>query len=101
MYSKPNSRSALRTILRALIPYTRENLLLSFKPNQFFNELERNSSYSRKTLQNALSRAEKEGFVKRNGEIMRLTGKGKQLMRPYISRKLNKLDLRKTSHPSG
>ena len=90
MHSKPRSRSALRTVLRALIPYTRENILLSFKPNQFFNELERNSSYSRKTLQNALSMAEEKGYIKHSDEIIQLTNRGKQLMQPYIARELDK-----------
>ncbi|MEX0748735.1 MAG: CRISPR-associated endonuclease Cas2 [Candidatus Saccharimonadales bacterium] len=50
-------------ILKALIPYTRPNLLLSFTPNKFFNELEKHSKYKKKTLQSAYYRSVKSGLI--------------------------------------
>lgn len=85
-----HSRSAVRTLLKALIPYTRENLLLSYKPNQFFNELERSSGYSRKTLRNAANRASQKGLLRYEDGIPLLTNKGLHAMQPYIATKLAK-----------
>ena len=61
--SRPlREQSALSFVLRAFIPYTRENLLLSFSPNRFFNELDRTSNYSKKNLQQAYYRAKEHGY---------------------------------------
>lgn len=70
------------------MPYTRENLLLVYKPNKFFNELERSSQYSRPTLHNALWRAQKQGLIERENQIIRITEKGLQKIQPYTAKKL-------------
>lgn len=68
--------STFHILLRALVPYTKENLMLSFKPSQFFSELEKTTGSSRKSLQTAMSRAVKEGFVERDSGVPVLTPKG-------------------------
>lgn len=68
--------STFHVLLRALMPYTKENLMLSFKPSQFFSELEKTTGSSRKSLQTAMSRAVKEGLVVRDGGVPVLTKSG-------------------------
>lgn len=77
-------------VLLGLIPYTRENLQLAFKPNAFFNELERTSSYKRATLQSALWKAKQRGLVKREGKLITLTAKGLAGVQPFVAQKLGK-----------
>ncbi len=88
--NRMRSQSALVSVLKALIPYSQENLMLSFKPNQFFNELERSSSYKKKTLQTALWRAKQQGLIKRDGKLVQLTNQGLELMRPHTGTRLDK-----------
>ena len=84
----PRKHSALVFILKGLMPYSRENLMLSYKPNQFFNELEKQSGYSRKALDEAIRRAKHKGLIiKTNGEL-RLTKLGQRQARPYVATRL-------------
>lgn len=90
MSNRMRSQSAKVTVLKALIPYSRENLMLSFRPNQFFNELDRSSAYNKHTLETAMWRAGREGLIKREGKLVKLTAKGLKLMQPYMAAKLGK-----------
>ncbi len=80
-------KSAIVYILKALIPYSRENLNLAFKPNRFFDELERTSGQKRKTLQTAYYRAHNEGLIQ-NQNVLTLTGWEKVL--PFVAKTLQK-----------
>ena len=85
---RPRQKSALVFILKAFIPYSRENLMLSFKPNHFFNELEKVSRYERPALKQAFRRAQDRNLLTR-ANSPRLTKKGLRTLQPYISEKLN------------
>jgi|SRR3989344_4999947 len=81
-------QSALLFVLKGLLPYTRENLLLAFKPNAFFNELEKISYYKRKNLENALRQAERQKLVERDDRIIKLTQLGERTIRPFVAEQL-------------
>jgi DNA-binding transcriptional regulator PaaX len=85
-YEKP--KSAVKHILLALVPYTRENLQLAFHPNQFFNELERISGYKQASLRTAMWKAQKRGLIEREGKLLKLTAKGMADVQPYVGKKL-------------
>lgn len=83
------SNSALRHILLGLVPYTKENLALTFKPNKFFNDLEKLSNKSRYTLRNAYYDAEKQGLIEVDYVgIPRLTNEGRAKIKPYQAKTL-------------
>src|SRR5436190_22049908 len=84
---RTRQKSALILILKALLPYSRENLLLSFSPNRFFNELEKTSSYKRKSLEETFRRAQKRGLVKKSAKTARLTNLGQQTVAPYVAKR--------------
>lgn len=50
-------------VLKALLPYTRPNLLLVFTPALFFAELTKHSKYKKSTLQSAYYRSIQRGLV--------------------------------------
>ena len=56
--------------MRAFIPFTEENLLLSYKPNQFFNRLDyldklvQITEANRQTVQSTISRAKRAGLLR-------------------------------------
>lgn len=80
---------ALVYVLKALLPYSREGMLLAFKPNRFFNELERLSGYPNKTLRNAYQRGAKSGLIQANPrKAPRLTARGRDRLQPFIATKL-------------
>lgn len=85
----PKPKSALIFVLKGLIPYTRENLMLAFRPNQFFNELERISNLKRQALEQATRRAIEQGLIEeaRNRQL-KLTELGKRRVLPYVAEKL-------------
>lgn len=87
--SEPRQDSALRTVLRALVPYTKENLQLSFSPNKFFNELEKKSGYKRGTLKNAVTEAEKLGLIIREERLITITTRGIEQIKPFVPTKLS------------
>lgn len=72
------AKSPAAQILLALIPYTKQNLSLSFSPNKFFNELERNSNL--KTTKNSFRtnyyRLVSGGYIDTTHQTPKLTGKG-------------------------
>lgn len=81
-------QSVLRATLRAFIPYTQENLLLSFKPHSFFNYLdylEKQTGAKRKTISATISRAKRNGLIKVNSDGTMVTtwrGKMKLSLKP-------------------
>lgn len=75
---------ATRYILEAFIPYTKANLLLAFKPSQFFNELEKKSGQKKRSLETAYYRSIKKGLVELdNNRIPRLTERGRRKAQLY------------------
>ena len=85
-YRRKNS--ALLFVLRALIPYSRENLMLSFRPHQFFNELEKNSRYNQQTLKYAFWQAKHQNLVRETKNQPRLTKQGLEIVKPYLAKVL-------------
>ena len=81
-------RSALEYVLLALIPYTKANFKLAYKPNQFFNDLELASRYKRKTLQNALSHAKNKGLISVTFDGIELTAAGRKKVKRFTGVKL-------------
>lgn len=74
-------------VLRALVPYSRQNVLLNYKPRQFFKELEHISGYSEPVLKTALWRARQSDLVS-DDPIPQLTRRGLQKVEPFVARKL-------------
>ena len=63
--------------------------MLSFKPNQFFNELERISNYKKRTLEEAARRAREKGLIEEaRNQQLRLTALGRRRVLPYVAQKL-------------
>ncbi|MBC7943495.1 hypothetical protein H7X68_03300 [Candidatus Saccharibacteria bacterium] len=87
--NKTNKKSALTYMLLAFVPYTRQNLLLSFRPNQFFNELEKTSGHSTTTLRTTFSRAKKDNLITLDNDQVSLSLKGRQIIQPFIAQDLN------------
>lgn len=87
MHNAKKPRSALTCVLLALIPYSRQNLLLSFKPNHFFNELERASGYRQGSLRTAYKRGKNRGLIDISNPS-KLTKKGLREVQPFIAKKL-------------
>jgi len=78
-------------VLKAFIPYSKENLKLSFKPRLFFNELEKKTRVKERTLRSAYRRAINKGFIEvDNDNIPRLTKKGRLKLKPYAPSRLGK-----------
>jgi len=80
--------TTLEYVLLALVPYTKPNMELSFKPNRFFNELERISRSNRATLNSTISRAEKQGLITRKKGVPILSNRGLQRIRPLTAKTL-------------
>lgn len=74
-------------VLKGLIPYTRENMLLSFRPGRYFDELEEVSGYPKQTIKTAYYRAKKSGYIEK-GTSSRLTNLGNQKLQPFLAKKL-------------
>ncbi len=84
--------TAMRYVLESMIPYTRANIALAFRPNTFFNDLERidrKREYSRNTLRVAYYRAKRERLIAFD-ELGRveLTEAGVARLRPWEPKKL-------------
>lgn len=77
-------KSATHYTLAALIPYTEANMKLSFRPSQFFSDLDkldyikRQNKFSKESLRNAYYRAIKKGLINMDDGIPRLTAKGQR-----------------------
>ncbi len=83
-------KTVLEHILLGLVPYSRENFALVFKPHIFFNELEQISGYSRQTIQSTYYRAHRQGYVKKDSDGPTLTKEGERLLLPYQAQKLGR-----------
>lgn len=83
-------KSALVYILKGLIPYTDANLKLAFSPNRFFNDLEKISQYKKSTFKTTMWRAENRGYIRRVKNSYQLTELGKNKIKPYTAKKLEK-----------
>lgn len=84
MYSRKPQRSVTHEVLKALIPYTEQNLKLVFKPALFFRDLERITQANRQTLATTLSRAKKRGLVEMENETPVLTSAGLHRIEPVL-----------------
>lgn len=84
-----NQKSAKHYVLTALVPYTKANLQLTFKPSLFFAELEKLDRIKQNTSRNAYHRAVKKKLIELDSKgIPRLTKGGLELIKPYTSEKL-------------
>ncbi|PJE65287.1 hypothetical protein COU91_02475 [Candidatus Saccharibacteria bacterium CG10_big_fil_rev_8_21_14_0_10_47_8] len=81
--------SALTQVLLALIPYSRQNLLLSFSPNKFFNELEKTSGCRTETLKAAYKRGEHRGLIDKKAKAPKLTKLGFRKVLPFVATRLS------------
>lgn len=81
-------KSALVHVLLALVPYTRDNLLLVFSPNRFFNELEKSSHHTMSSLRTAYSRAKQDNTIAVEKGRVTLSIRARQIIQPYTAKKL-------------
>lgn len=72
-------------LLLALVPYTRQNLLLTFKPNQFFNELERTSRQPVVTIRTTYKRAVRRGLVQVTNNQVKFSLQARQTVQQFIA----------------
>jgi DNA-binding transcriptional regulator PaaX len=76
-------------ILKALIPYSRENIKFSFQRNEFFKELSKKQQISEAAVRNSVQRAINKSLIKIDESgIPRLTQKGYRTLAPFTSKKL-------------
>lgn len=80
-------QSATTQILLALIPYSKRNLQLTFRPSEFFDELEKTSGLKRLTLQQSFARMKKRELIT-DTRTPRLTSEGKRYIQPFVADKL-------------
>lgn len=77
--------SAINFVLKSMIPYTRENILLATRPQRFFAELEELGT-TKAAYTQARSRALKTGLIERQVEAYSLTEEGyRRLMRQSLT----------------
>lgn len=88
MNIKSKDNTIIRTLLLALIPYTKQNIYLTFKPNLFFNELEKTSGISKTKLQKSYYRARNENIIDFSNNQPKLTLKGQMIIQPFIAQKI-------------
>lgn len=87
-------RTTVEYILKACIPYSEANLKLSFKPNLFFNDLEKISQRKRQTIRNSYYQVIKQGLVELDDQkLPKLTEKGIAKLRLYEPKKLKNAQL--------
>lgn len=85
-------RSSLHYMLAALVPYTEANIKLSFKPNAFFNDLEKldQIKLNKNAIKTTYYRAIKNGYiaVDQDKKLPILTSKGHEKLMPFKPKKL-------------
>ncbi len=81
-------RSATSYVLEGLIPFTDANLNLTFRPSQFFRELEKRSPHKQKSLANAYYRAQTKGIVRRIDGHFAISDKYIQKIHHQVAKKL-------------
>lgn len=74
---KTSRPSVLKEVLKAFIPYSRNNLMLSYSPNKFFTELEAKTGSSKRTISSTLSRAKRDNLIFEQDNMIGLTWRGK------------------------
>lgn len=85
----PKQTSAAWHVLSALVPYSDAHTKLSFKPHQFFNDLEKISHKKSASLHAAYIKAQKDGFITLdNHQRPKLSEKGRRLLQPYSPKKM-------------
>lgn len=92
-------KSPTHYILAGLMPFTEANIKLSFKPNLFFNDLERldrikeyKDSYkpTKSSVRSAYYRVVKKGLVEIDDDgIPKLTNDGLKTLKKFSSKRLN------------
>jgi DNA-binding transcriptional regulator PaaX len=86
--------SATHYVLSSLVPYTEANLKLAFKPNLFFNDLEKLDKIKKEKLRSAYYRALKQGLLELDNQaIPRLTHKGRKKLQPFRPKQLKDAQL--------
>lgn len=83
--------SALRYTLSALVPYTKANLELAFRPTQFFKELEKidNAMYSQTSIKQAYYEAKRKQLIVINDDgSLLLSRQALGSIKPFIPKKL-------------
>ncbi len=88
MSNATKPKSSLHILLKALIPYTRENIQLSFHPHKFFNDLERQSGFKQESLKNTFRKAKKDGLIKTEDSLLEITASGLRELQPFEPKKL-------------
>jgi DNA-binding transcriptional regulator PaaX len=87
--SRLGRNSLVYHVLMGLLPYTGQNLSLAFKPNKFFNDLEKLSKKNVHSVRNAYYRSQRQGLVTVDASgIPHLTDKGYAQIRPYEAKVL-------------
>lgn len=81
-----STKSACQYILEGLIPYTDANLKLTFKPGVFFNELEKLSGRSQRTLRNEFYKLQCEEYIFRAKDMVGFTEAGLAQLELYVPR---------------
>lgn len=84
-------RSTTHYVISSLIPYTESNLKLSFRPNAFFNDLEKLSDHkhSKEAVRMSYYRALKRGLIEVGDDSRpRLTDVGVKQLKRYEPQKL-------------
>lgn len=66
-----------KELLKALVPYTEQNVKLAFKPGLFFKDLEKITKTNRNCLAATLSRAKRRGWVIEKNGVPCLSEKGR------------------------
>lgn len=75
-------------VLLALIPYTKPNQKLAYKPSLFFNDLEKLSGYSNKSLRSACRNATLKKLVSFQDASIKISLAGRQKLQPFIAHTL-------------
>ncbi len=87
-------KSTLEYLLWSLVPYSEPNLKLAFKPNLFFNDLEKISQRKHQSLRNTYYKAIKQGLIGLDeARIPRLTQTGQLRLQRYRPKKLKSAKL--------
>jgi hypothetical protein len=81
-------QSPLSFVLLGLLPYTQPGLMLAFKPNTFFNELEKLSGHTKQSLQLAYARAQSKALITQHVSNFELSLGARQIVQPFIAKTL-------------
>lgn len=85
---KHKGMTSTKFVLLGLVPYTRQNMMLSCLPNKFFNELEAISKYSQNDLKRAYSRSVERGYIMQDESGYSLSAEARALIAPLVAEEL-------------